>query len=131
MSVFKAQKMKFSIKDFFSRCDQNFPVDLVILTEEILNRKLHFCAVIVNLNKVLIWTHNVLTFFLSLSEKSYFKIFQNINKFRVIWWLPYSKPKQNWKQNTHFIFNIMYCKNVEVLKFWYVLRKLFLYHQKD
>ena len=54
MSVFKAQKMKFSIKDFFSRCDQNFPVDLVILTEEILNRKLHFCAVIVNLNKVLI-----------------------------------------------------------------------------
>ena len=54
MSVFTAQKMKFSIKDFFSKCDQNFPVDLVILTEEILNRKLHFCAVIVNLNKVLI-----------------------------------------------------------------------------
>ena len=49
MSVFTAQKMKFSIKDFFSKCDQNFPVDLVILTEEILNRKLNF-----NLNKVLI-----------------------------------------------------------------------------
>ena len=37
-----AQKMKFSIKDFFSKCDQIFPVDLAIFTEEILNGKLHF-----------------------------------------------------------------------------------------
>ena len=35
-----AQKMKFSIKDFFSKCD------LVTFTEEILNGKSHFlCSV--------------------------------------------------------------------------------------
>ena len=33
--------MKFSIKDFFSKCEQ-FPVDLVTFTKEILNGKLHF-----------------------------------------------------------------------------------------
>ena len=39
-----AQKMKFFIKDFFSKCDQilHFSADLVSLTEEILNGKLHF-----------------------------------------------------------------------------------------
>ena len=37
--------MKFSIKDFFSKCDQ-FSADLVTFTEEILNGKLHFlCCV--------------------------------------------------------------------------------------
>ena len=38
-------KMKFSIKDFFSKCDQicnSLPEDLVILTEEILSGKLRF-----------------------------------------------------------------------------------------
>ena len=37
------QKMKFSIKDFFSKSDQikHFPVDLVTFTEEIFNEKLH------------------------------------------------------------------------------------------
>ena len=35
--------MKFSIKDFFSRCDQiQFAADLVKFTEEILNEKRHF-----------------------------------------------------------------------------------------
>ena len=36
--------MKFSIKDFSSKCDQNshFLADLVAFTEEILNGKLHF-----------------------------------------------------------------------------------------
>ena len=36
--------MKFSIKDSFSKCDQNpqFPAELVTFTEEILNGKLHF-----------------------------------------------------------------------------------------
>ena len=33
-----AEKMKFSIKDFFSKCD------LVTFTEEILYEKLHLCA---------------------------------------------------------------------------------------
>ena len=39
--------MKFSIKDFFSKCDQFAEaVDLVTFTAEILNRKLHsFCSV--------------------------------------------------------------------------------------
>ena len=39
-----AQKLKFSIKDFFSKCENTqFPLDLVTFTEEILNGKLHFC----------------------------------------------------------------------------------------
>ena len=44
--------MTFSIKDFFSKCDQirsfpQFPGDLVTFTEEILNGKIHFlCSVI-------------------------------------------------------------------------------------
>ena len=38
--------MKFSIKDFCNKCNQiRSPVDLVTFTEEILNGKLHFCAV--------------------------------------------------------------------------------------
>ena len=45
--------MKFSINDFFSKCDQidrQFPADLVTFTEEILNRKIHFlCSVKVQL----------------------------------------------------------------------------------
>ena len=40
-----AQKMKFSIKDFFGKCDQ-FPADLVTFTEEILNGKLHFLCIV-------------------------------------------------------------------------------------
>ena len=45
ISIFKnktitAQKMEFSIKDFFSKCDQI--QDLVTFTKEILNGKLHF-----------------------------------------------------------------------------------------
>ena len=35
------KKMKFSIKDFFSKCDQ-VVADLVTFNEEILNWKLHF-----------------------------------------------------------------------------------------
>ena len=34
--------MKFSIKDFFNK----FPADLITFSEEILNGKLHFCAVL-------------------------------------------------------------------------------------
>ena len=44
-----AQKMKFSINDFFSKCDQirRKLQDLVTFTEEILNGKLHFlCSAI-------------------------------------------------------------------------------------
>ena len=39
-----AQQMKFSIKDFFSKCDHNpqETADLVTFTEEIVNGKLHF-----------------------------------------------------------------------------------------
>ena len=43
-----AQKMKFSIEDFFSKYDPNLQetTDLVTFTEEILNGKLHFlCSV--------------------------------------------------------------------------------------
>ena len=38
-----AQKMKFSVKDFFSKCDQiRIPEDLITFTEEILNENFHF-----------------------------------------------------------------------------------------
>ena len=37
-----AQKMKFSMKDFFSKCEQIRTADLVTFTEEILIRKLQF-----------------------------------------------------------------------------------------
>ena len=41
-----AQKLKFSSKDFFSKCDQiGSPAYLVTLTEEILHGKNYFCAV--------------------------------------------------------------------------------------
>ena len=36
------QKVKFSIKDFFSKCDQICSVDLVVFTEEFLNGKIYF-----------------------------------------------------------------------------------------
>ena len=40
------KKMKFFIKDFFSKCEQIFPKDLVTFSLEILNGKLHFlCSV--------------------------------------------------------------------------------------
>ena len=40
--------MKFSIKGFFGKCDQNrkFPADLVIFTAEILHGNFHFWAVV-------------------------------------------------------------------------------------
>ena len=45
---YTVQKMKFSLKDFFSKCDQirrKLRI-LVRFTEEILNGKLYFCTVI-------------------------------------------------------------------------------------
>ena len=44
VSPYTAQKVKFPVKDFFSKCDQirSFPRILVTFTEEILNGKLHF-----------------------------------------------------------------------------------------
>ena len=46
--------MKFSIKDFFSKCDQIPPqktADLVTFTAEILNGKLHFLCSEINTGK--------------------------------------------------------------------------------
>ena len=47
--------MKFSIKDFFSKCDQiRRKLDLVTFTEEIVNGKLHFlCSVLSSKEKCL------------------------------------------------------------------------------
>ena len=41
---YTAPKMKFSIKDFFSKCDQirKNTTDLITFTEEIVNGELHF-----------------------------------------------------------------------------------------
>ena len=48
-----AQKMKFSIKDFFSKFDQiRRKLDLVSFTQEILNGKLHFLCNIGNLLEI-------------------------------------------------------------------------------
>ena len=51
MTIYTVQKKKFSIKDFFSKCDQipQLPADLVTFTEKIFNRKLNFCAVLASL----------------------------------------------------------------------------------
>ena len=38
-----AQKIKFSIKDFFTECEE--PADLVTFTREILHGKLHFLCI--------------------------------------------------------------------------------------
>ena len=39
------KKKTFSIKDFFSKCDQiQFSADLVTFTEKILNKKLYFLS---------------------------------------------------------------------------------------
>ena len=48
-----AQKMKFSIKDFFSKYDQILQktADLVTFTEEILNGKHFLCSVLTAQNK--------------------------------------------------------------------------------
>ena len=47
ISVITAQKLKFSIKDFYSKCDQICSIlqetaELATFTEEIVNGKLHF-----------------------------------------------------------------------------------------
>ena len=48
-----AQKMKFSIKDFFSKFDQiRRKLDLVSFTQEILNGKLHFLCNVGNLLEI-------------------------------------------------------------------------------
>ena len=57
MDFYTAQKMNFSIKDFFSKCDQirrKLPIDLVTFTEEIINRKLHFCTVLLVTKKIIL-----------------------------------------------------------------------------
>ena len=50
-----AQKMNFSSKDFFSKCDQirSFTADLVTFTEEILTGKLHFLCSVRGFNHLL------------------------------------------------------------------------------
>ena len=63
---YTAQKMKFSINDFFSKCEQiRKTVDLVIFTEEILNGKLHFFSSVnvplkICVNRYLRHCHNTL-----------------------------------------------------------------------
>ena len=44
---YTAQKTKFFIKDFFSKCDQFFE-EMVTFTEEILNGKIHFLCSVIN-----------------------------------------------------------------------------------
>ena len=46
--TYAAQKMKFSIKNLFGKCDHT--TDLVTFAEDILNGKRHFFAVLMKLN---------------------------------------------------------------------------------
>ena len=77
-----AQKMKFPIKDFFSKWpNTQFPADLVTFTEEILNGKLHFfCAVLHcwpvsffsksdSFHELIIWDHPFYSAHAKFSEK--------------------------------------------------------------
>ena len=53
-AITTTQKMKFSIKDIFSKCDQiRSPADLVTFTEKILNGKLHFLCSVLFLRQIL------------------------------------------------------------------------------
>ena len=54
--VCTAEEMKLSIKDFFSKCDHLSCADLLTFTEEILNGKLIFCAVMRQSIQVQEWT---------------------------------------------------------------------------
>ena len=55
--VLTTQKTKFSIKDFFSKCDQpQETADLVSFTEEILDGKLHFLYSVLCLEELLFWS---------------------------------------------------------------------------
>ena len=60
VSTHTAQKKKFSIQDFFSKCNQirKEIADLVIFTEEILNGKLHFLCSANHMNKYLCERYN-------------------------------------------------------------------------
>ena len=63
-----AHKIKFSIKDFFSKCDQirRFPADLVTFTEEIIKENFIFYVVSSTLNDELV--ENSVPFFIKDSE---------------------------------------------------------------
>ena len=63
-----AHKIKFSIKDFFSKCDQirRFPADLVTFTEEIIKENFIFYVVSSTLNDELV--ENSIPFFIKDSE---------------------------------------------------------------
>ena len=55
-----AQKMTFSIKDFFSKCDQiRSPADLITFTEEICHGKLHFLYYLLFSLKVISYNDDV------------------------------------------------------------------------
>ena len=65
--AYTAQKMKFSIKDFFSKCDQIRRKLLVTFTEEILNGKLHFlCSVILITDNTISKRRRVVVFLIEL-----------------------------------------------------------------
>ena len=48
---YTAQKMNFSVKDFFSRPNPQLPVDLATFNEEILHGELHFLCCVVLFQK--------------------------------------------------------------------------------
>ena len=84
--TFTAQKMKFSSKEFFSKCDQihrKLQEALVTFTEEILNAKLHFlCGVF---NKILKHNFKAIPHFIAIFDR----------KTEIHWYLSPEYSNQN------------------------------------
>ena len=86
--------MKFSIKDFFSKCDQ---FDFFTFTEEILNRKLHFLSSAYCLNCTYRYIRARKTNY-TIIPRAFFNTFEEIDhKY------PTRFPKYNFKQTPAFI----------------------------
>ena len=68
--------MKFSIKDFFSKCAFG-TTNLVTFTKEILNRKLHFlCSDITTTSSTNIWIK-----FITYEKNNFFDVFNSTGKY--------------------------------------------------
>ena len=91
MSIVNTQKIKFSIKDFFSFLNPQFPADLFTFTKEIFNGKLHFSKLL--RFKFLEWIKKIMfisavcnkamknsNFLFHGSTSCYVKIFKNSSK---------------------------------------------------
>ena len=87
------KKMKFSIKDFFSKCDPFFFSDFFTFTEEILNGKLHFLCSVITFTKI---------FILIYVCPSYLQVYYKIEDFPEVCLEPNRTSTMKLKATTYF-----------------------------